>query len=132
MVALAFLSLSRTGFAVALFVCVIALVGFDTPRKLGRTVAILGVVTVLGTAAVIYTNPFAARFSEPDRVTLPGGVKVSVSGREEDLESDLELRALFSARGPRGGICRVGRMPPYLPLPDIRTTTICGFFTISD
>lgn len=83
MVALAFLSLSRTGFAVALFVCVIALVGFDTPRKLGRTVAVLGVVAVLGTAAVIFTNPFAARFSEPDRVTLPGGVEVSVSGRQQ-------------------------------------------------
>ena len=103
MVALAFLSLSRTrGSPWRLFVCVIALVGFDTPRKLGRTVAVLGVVAVLGTAAVIFTNPFAARFSEPDRVTLPGGVEVSVSGRQADLESDLELRALFSARRPRG------------------------------
>jgi O-antigen ligase len=108
LLALSFLSLSRTGFAVALLAFVGAMFGLRSVRGAGRTLATLLAVAALVAAGLHFANPFAARFNEPDAIVLPGGIRLSVSGRgtlwqatwESALQSPIIGNGVGSARGP--------------------------------
>lgn len=112
MVALAFLSLSRASFAVAVLILVVGMFGLGSIRSMGRTLATLATLVVLVVAGIHFANPFAARFSEPDVVALPGGVHLSVSGRgalweatwRSALQSPVVGKGAGSNRVPLAGV----------------------------
>ncbi len=101
MLALTFLSLSRTGFAVALVVLVCALIAFDSVPNVGRTLTLFVAIGLLTVVGLNYANPFAERFSEPDVVALPGGIGLSVSGRGKLWRATWEsaLHSPFTGQG---------------------------------
>jgi O-antigen ligase len=102
MLGLTLMSLSRTGFASALLVSVLALLGYRTPRALARTIAVGAAAAVVGFSAVSYSNSFSARFAEGDVVRLPTGVAINVTGRAELWRDtwNSALNAPITGHGP--------------------------------
>ena len=119
LLALSFLSLSRASFAVAVLILVVAMFGLGSMRSVGRTFATVATLMLLVVVGTHVANPFAARFSEPDVVVLPGGVYLSVSGRgtlweatwRSALESPVVGHGAGSTRAPLARVAEASSHP---------------------
>lgn len=78
---LVFLSLSRTAFVASVVVLAIGSIGVRTGSDVLRSLAVVGCIGAVVVGIYALPNPFSARFSRGDVVTVNRGISFNVMGR---------------------------------------------------